>query len=52
MSNDDLARFNLGMIAVEKNLRETVVEYGASLGKAHAVLPPVRLFLSRIPIKS
>ena len=44
--------FNLGMVAVVENLRETVVEYGACLGKAHAVLPPVRPFLSRIPFEN
>lgn len=37
---------------VVEDLREPVVEYGARLGKAHAVLPLVRPFLSRIPFEN
>ena len=52
MSNDDLSRFNAGMIIVVEDPRETVVEYAARLGKTHAVLPAIRLFLSRIPFEN
>jgi hypothetical protein len=52
MSNDDLFRFSAGMAMVVENHCETVVEYGARLGKAHAVFPPVRNFLSQIPFEN
>ena len=52
MSNNDLSRFNTGMILVIEDLRETVVEYGARLSKTDAVLLLVRPFLSRIPFET